>query len=80
MPQRSTPYYQYALILLWGVACMVFFCFYYPHHLFYQEQNQLFLLSADYLCTYWQKPAWLACMALLRPKALAMRFCACSAA
>ena len=63
MPQRSTPYYQYALILLWGVACMVFFCFYYPHHLFYQEQNQLFLLSADYLCTYWQKPAWLACMA-----------------
>ncbi|MGM9698448.1 MAG: DUF6057 family protein [Prevotella sp.] len=29
---------------------------------FYKEQNQLFLMSADYLLTYFQRPAWAACL------------------
>jgi len=63
MKRHATPYYQYAIILLWGIACALFFNYFYSHHLFYQEQNQLFLLSNDYLSTYFRKPAWLACMA-----------------
>ncbi len=49
-------------ILLWGIACWLFFQFYYPYHFFYQEQNQLFLLTGEYLQTYFRQPAWLACM------------------
>ena len=52
-----------AAILLWGVACFAFFEGCYRYHFFYQEQNQLFLLSADYLRSYFARPAWLACMA-----------------
>jgi len=48
------------LILLGAIACFVFFQFYYPYHLFYQEQNQLFLSSWDYISTYLDKPGWLA--------------------
>lgn len=51
-----------AVILLWGVLCWAFFQFLYPCHFFYQEQNQLFLLSTDYIATYLQKPAWAACL------------------
>ena len=52
----------HALVLLGGLACFAFFQFFYPDHLFYQEQNQLFLWSTDYLATYFDKPCWLACM------------------
>lgn len=52
----------YGVILLWGIACFVFFTFFYQYHFFYQEQNQLFLWSFDYLSSYFHKPAWLACM------------------
>jgi hypothetical protein len=45
------------------VACFGFFAGCYPHHLFYQEQMQLFVLSPDYLASYFGKPAWLACLA-----------------
>ena len=61
-PQRST-LVQMAIILLWGVVCMVFFQGYYHYHFFYQEQNQLFLLTCDYATSYLQHPAWLACLA-----------------
>ena len=54
---------EMAIILLWGLACWLFFQFFYSYHFFYQEQNQLFLFSGDYLATYFQKPAWAACMA-----------------
>ncbi len=50
------------LLLLAGVAAFVFYQVCYPYHFFYQEQNQLFLNSADWLATYFDKPAWLACM------------------
>ena len=53
----------YSLYALGAIACFVFFQFFYPYHLFYQEQNQLFLSSWDYLTTYLDKPGWLACLA-----------------
>ena len=59
---RIAQYASYILILLWGIACFAFFQGWYHYHFFYQEQNQLFLWSADYLSTYFGKPAWLACM------------------
>lgn len=52
-----------AVLLVWAVACWAFFQFAYKYHFFYQEQNQIFLLSADWLSTYFSKPAWLSCMA-----------------
>lgn len=55
-------YYSLVVIGLWGLVCFAFFAFCYPHHLFYQEQNQLFLLSSSYLLTYLSKPAWMACL------------------
>lgn len=55
-------YYSLIVIGIWGVMCFAFFAHWYPHHLFYQEQNQLFLLSSEYLRTYLGRPAWLACM------------------
>ena len=53
----------HVLILLWAIASFVFFQFFYSYHLFYQEQNQLFLFSWDYITTYLDKPGWLACLA-----------------
>lgn len=53
---------EMALVMLWGIACWLFFQFFYSYHFFYQEQNQLFLLSGDYLATYFQKPGWASCM------------------
>lgn len=53
----------FILYMLGAVACFAFFQFCYPYHLYYQEQNQLFLASWDYLTTYLEKPGWLACMA-----------------
>lgn len=54
---------QIAVLLVWAAACWAFFQFAYKYHFFYQEQNQIFLLSADWLSTYFSKPAWLSCMA-----------------
>lgn len=45
-------YYAVAAIVLWAVACWAFFQFWYPYHFFFQEQNQLFLWSSDYLSSY----------------------------
>lgn len=52
----------YTLFALWGILCFAFFQVMYHYHFYYQEQNQLFLWSADYLKTYLDKPGWLACM------------------
>lgn len=53
----------YSLYVLGAIACFAFFQFCYPYHQFYQEQNQLFLMSWDYITTYLDKPGWLACLA-----------------
>ena len=63
LKNRICQYGAYILILLWATACFAFFQGWYHYHFFYQEQNQLFLGSVDYLATYFSKPAWLACMA-----------------
>ncbi len=63
MKNLITKYGVYILLLLWAIACFAFFQWWYPYHFFYQEQNQLFLWSTDYLLTYFNKPAWLACLA-----------------
>ena len=52
----------HTLIFLGAIACFAFFQFCYPYHLFYQEQNQLFLWSWEYVLTYLDKPGWLACL------------------
>lgn len=52
-----------AAIVLWAIACYCFFQFCYPYHFFYKEQNQLFLLTADWLRTYFDEAGWLARMA-----------------
>ena len=36
-------------LCIWAAACFVFFQFFYPDHLFYQEQNQIFLMSGEYI-------------------------------
>ena len=40
------------VMALWAIAFFVFFQFWYPYHFFFQEQNQLFLWSGDYISTY----------------------------
>lgn len=52
----------HTLILLGAIACFIFFQFFYPYHFFYQEQNQLFLGTWEYLLSYLGKPGWLACL------------------
>lgn len=49
----------YMVVILCTLAVWVFFQFKYEYTFFYKEQNQLFLLSSDYLATYFDKPAWL---------------------
>lgn len=39
-----------------GLIVFVFFAFFYPFHLNYQEQYQLFLFSADYFLKFMEKP------------------------
>ena len=53
----------HTLILLGAIGCFLFYQFFYPYHLFYQEQNQLFLMTWDYVLSYLEKPGWLACLA-----------------
>ena len=53
-------HYPLAVMILWTVAIWCFFQFWYPYHFFYQEQNQLFLWSQDYLVTYFDKSGGLA--------------------
>lgn len=53
----------YLCVFLWALVCYVFFQTTYAYHFFYQEQNQLFLLSWTYCADYLRRPAWLASLA-----------------
>ena len=55
-------YYPLIVIALWAIACWCFFQFCYPYHFFFQEQNQLFLWSWDYISSY-TGSGWLATLA-----------------
>ena len=46
-----------------AVASFVFYQKFYLYHLAYREQTQLFLLSGEYINTYFHRSAWLACLA-----------------
>lgn len=46
---------------LFAIVCMAFFQFYYPYHLFFKEQMQLFLFTSDYSLSYLNKSAALSC-------------------
>ena len=48
------------LVSLWAVAFFLFFQFWYPYHFFFQEQNQIFLCSWDYISSYFEKAGGLA--------------------
>ena len=50
----------YIVIALWAVAIWCFFQFYYPYHFFFQEQNQIFLCSWDYISSYFERSGGLA--------------------
>lgn len=52
-----------ALFLIWTVGCFWYFQANFKYHLFFVEQNQLFLNTPDCLSAYFTRPAWLACMA-----------------
>ena len=56
-------YYPAVVIALWAIGWFCFFQFRYPYHFFFQEQNQLFLWSWDYISTYFDKPGGLALLA-----------------
>lgn len=59
-PKRIIPYIA---VLIVAVAIWTFFQFAYEYSFYYKEQNQLFLMSADYLATYFDRKAWAANMA-----------------
>ena len=50
----------YAILILLSIGIFSFFQFLYPYHLFFQEQNQLFLWSWEYISAYFDKPGGLA--------------------
>ena len=52
--------YPAIAIVVWAVIIWCFFQFWYPYHFFYQEQNQIFLWSQDYISTYFEKPGGVA--------------------
>ncbi len=45
------------------VALIIFYATTYPAHLLWQEQNQIFLNTSHWVATYFDKPAWLGCLA-----------------
>lgn len=59
MKKNLSSYYPTAVIVLWAIIIWCFFQFWYPYHFFFQEQNQIFLYSCDYIETY-RGSGWLA--------------------
>ncbi len=49
-------------VILWTVSCFLWFNTSFKYHFYHEEQNQLFLLDRQYLLTYLDKPAWMACI------------------
>lgn len=54
--ERNTLYKESGLTLLLGGCIFLFFALFYPYHLPYQEQFQLFLFTSDYLAETVAKP------------------------
>lgn len=60
---KSRKIILYIAVLLTAIGIWSFFQFAYEYSFYYKEQNQLFLMSADYLSTYFEHKAWAANMA-----------------
>ena len=60
MKKVLSRYYPATVIVIWAIIIWCFFQFWYPYHFFYQEQNQIFLWSCDYIETYFEKTGGLA--------------------
>ena len=51
-------YGMYYVVAIWAVACFLFFHLAYHYHFFFQEQNQIFLLSGEYMASYLPQTGW----------------------
>lgn len=56
---RAVPY---LLLFFLALAVWLYFQTNHSYSFYYKEQNQLFLMSSDYISTYFTKPAWAACL------------------
>ena len=57
---------KYVLISISLICCIgltIWYALCYSGHILWQEQNQIFLNSPDWISTYFDKPAWLGCLA-----------------
>lgn len=48
--------------IIFCIALATFYATAYPSHLLWQEQNQVFLNTPQWLASYFTKPAWLGCL------------------
>ena len=53
---------SYLVVVCFALQIWAFFQFYYSYTFYYKEQNQLFLLTSDYVMSYFSRPAWAACL------------------
>lgn len=48
------------IFLVWAIVTWCFYQFAYEYTFFYKEQNQIFIMSWDYVVGYFERPAWAA--------------------
>ncbi len=48
--------------IIFFIALAIFYATAYPSHLLWQEQNQIFLNTPQWIAFYFNKPAWLGCL------------------
>ena len=53
---------SYLVVVCFALQIWAFFQFNYSYTFYYKEQNQLFLLTSDYVMSYFSRPAWAACL------------------
>ena len=58
MKKLLKKYGVYGVVAVWAMACFLFFHLAYHYHFFFQEQNQLFLLSGEYIASYLPQTGW----------------------
>ena len=63
MQKSRLPLIVAGLWALMLVALALFYALAYPSHLLWQEQNQIFLNSSDWISTYFDRPAFIGVMA-----------------
>lgn len=57
---KATAFLPFSLFIFLLLIIWCFFQFWYPYHFFFQEQNQIFLWSREYISGYFDKPGGLA--------------------